>query len=331
MKGLDHRAVFVEAHGRLHFGVLDLRGELGRWFGGIGTAAPGPTLLLSAYASDKIEVCGDNPAEVQRATEFARTFLAFHHLQRGVRLFLHRVLPAHCGLGSGTQLGLAVGRALATLYGITADASELSRAVGRAQRSAIGTWTFEGGGLVVEGGRRRNDERAAPLIARMAFPPSWECVVAVPNGKPGINGETESAAFAELPVPAAQEVEHVAHLVLLALLPALAEGDIDTFGAALTKIQATTGRWFAPVQGGAFAGPCAELIGRMHAWGAKGVGQSSWGPAVFGIVDGHEAATRLTDLVRGAMNGAGSVWHAPFPTHGALVWHTHARALTEVR
>ena len=33
------------------------------------------------------------------------------------------------------------------------------RAVGRARRSAIGTWTFAGGGLVVEGGRRESDGR----------------------------------------------------------------------------------------------------------------------------------------------------------------------------
>ena len=38
------QTVVVETAARLHFGVLDLRGSLGRWFGGIGAAAPGPTL-----------------------------------------------------------------------------------------------------------------------------------------------------------------------------------------------------------------------------------------------------------------------------------------------
>jgi len=331
MKSLDHRAVFVEASGRLHFGVLDLRGDLGRWFGGIGAAAPGPTLLLSAYMSDKVEVFGEVAPEIERATTFARNFLAFYRLQGGGRLFLHRVLPSHCGLGSGTQLGLAVARALATLYGINAEAPELALAVGRARRSAIGTWTFAGGGLVLEGGHRRGDERAAPLIARMPFPPSWQCIVAVPDGTPGINGEAERAAFAELPMPPEGEVEQVAHLVLMALLPALAEGDLESFGSALTRIQMTAGRWFAAAQGGAFAEPCAELLRRMQEWGAEGVGQSSWGPAVFGIVNGHEAAARLTDRVQRALNGSGAAWHAPFPTHGALVWQTQARALTEIR
>ena len=40
--------VFVEAPARLHFGVLDLRGDLGRRFGGVGAAVPSPSLLLEA-------------------------------------------------------------------------------------------------------------------------------------------------------------------------------------------------------------------------------------------------------------------------------------------
>src|SRR2546422_1764279 len=40
--------IFVEAPARLHFGVLDLRGDLGRRFGGIGAAVPAPSLLLEA-------------------------------------------------------------------------------------------------------------------------------------------------------------------------------------------------------------------------------------------------------------------------------------------
>ena len=51
----------------------------------------------------------------------------------------------------------------------------------------------------------------------------------------------------------------------MALLPALADGDLATFGATLSAIQAINGRWFAPVQGGTFApGPSEELIRRMN-------------------------------------------------------------------
>ena len=311
-------AVFVEAPARLHFGVLDLRGSLGRWFGGIGAAAPGPTLLVSAERADTLEVQGE---DTDRAAAFASRFLAHHEIRRGARVRVHRALPSHAGLGSGTQLALAVARALAELHGVSTNAPGLARAVGRGRRSAIGTWIFDAGGLVVEGGRRPDRDECGPLLARLSFPPTWRCIVAVPDAPPGVSGGAEEEAFAQLPPPSARDVERVSHVVLMALLPALAEADLATFGAALTEIQEITGRWFAPVQGGTFApGPSEELVRRMAEWGAQGVGQSSWGPAVYGVVDGEDAGLRLAERVRTALGTAGTVYEGPFQTSGARVW-----------
>ncbi|MSO30693.1 MAG: hypothetical protein EXQ48_07085 [Acidobacteria bacterium] len=313
-------AVFVEAQARLHFGVLDLRGSLDRWFGGIGAAAPAPSLLVSAERSTTLEVEGP---EANRAAGFARVFLSHHAINAGARVRIHRALPPHAGLGSGTQLALAVARALAMLHGVSAEVSELACAVGRAQRSAVGTWTFAGGGLVVEGGRRVGASGVGPLLARLPFPPDWRCVVAVPDTAPGISGADEAAAFARIMPPPERDVERVSHLVLMALLPAVASGDLATFGAALTEIQTTTGRWFAAIQGGPFApGPGADLVSRMLEWGVKGVGQSSWGPAVYGIVEGEEAGARLAERVEDALGSCGRVYWGAFPTEGARVW-TH--------
>jgi beta-RFAP synthase len=308
----------VEAPARLHFGVLDLHGSLGRWFGGIGAAAPLPSLLVSARPSERLEVEGE---DAERAAGFVRRLLARYDLP-GARVCVHRTLPSHVGLGSGTQLALAVARAVAESYGIRSDTPELARAVGRAHRSAIGTWTFAGGGLVLEGGRRRGSEGdLAPLLARLPFPRAWRCVIAVPDAPPGISGDDEERALADLPLPPVHEVERIAHLVLMALLPALAEADLPAFGAALTAIQVTTGRWFASIQGRAFAsGPSEELVHRMSEWGAPGVGQSSWGPAVYGIVEGESAGRRLAERVDAALGGAGVVYEGPFPTEGARMW-----------
>jgi beta-ribofuranosylaminobenzene 5'-phosphate synthase len=312
--------VFVEAPARLHFGVLDLRGSLGRWFGGIGTAAPGPTLLVSAEPAATLEVYGEDR---DRAMDFASRFLAYHDIRRGARVRVHRALPSHAGLGSGTQLALAVARALAELHDVPTDAAGLTRAVGRGRRSAIGTWIFAGGGLVVEGGRRPDRDGCAPLLARLPFPAGWRCVVAVPHAMPAISGAAEEEALAHLPLPPAHDVERVSHVVLMGLLPALAEADLPSFGAALTEIQHITGRWFAPVQGGMFApGPSEDLVRRLAAWGAVGVGQSSWGPAVYGVVEGDVAGLELADRVQPVLGPKGLVYTGPFRTSGARVWRT---------
>jgi beta-ribofuranosylaminobenzene 5'-phosphate synthase len=320
----DSQDVFVETAARLHFGVLDLRGANGRWFGGIGAAAPGPTLLVSARAAERLEAEGP---DADRAHEYARRFVAHYGLRGGVRLRVHRALPAHSGLGSGTQMALSVGRAIAELHGIEIDSAGLARAVGRARRSAVGTWTFAGGGLVVEGGRQPGRDQGGPLLARLCFPDSWRCVVAVPESKTGISGEDEQAAFDSLPAPSVREVEGVAHLVLMSLLPAVADADIEAFGEALGRIQEITGRWFAPVQGGPFApGASESLIRRMRDHGARGVGQSSWGPAVYGIVDGAEAGARLAGLLRASNDYPCEVYEGSFPRHGALVRRGHPGA-----
>jgi beta-ribofuranosylaminobenzene 5'-phosphate synthase len=310
-------SVFVAAAARLHFGVLDLRGSLGRRFGGLGAAIPSPSLLLEAEPAPQVITAGPDAARVDA---FARRFLTHHGVSRGARLTVHRAIPPHSGLGSGTQLGLSVARALAELYRLPTDAPSLARAVSRGRRSAIGTWSFAYGGFIVEGGHRPQEVTVAPLLGRYEVPESWRYVVAVPPGEPGLSGEAESAAFERLPAPPEREPERVAHLVLMQLLPSLVEGDLTGFGIALTAIQRLTGAWFSASQGGIFApGVGPELIARMSEWGAAGVGQSSWGPAVYGLVEGAERGRTLAERVAAALAGQGQVFEGGFARHGARV------------
>jgi len=199
----------------------------------------------------------------------------------------------------------------------------LAQAVGRGRRSAIGTWTFALGGFIVEGGRRPGADEIAPLLARFVVPASWRCVVAVPAGSPGLSGEAEAAAFERLPPPAEREVERVAHLVLMQLLPALVEADLGGFGAALTEIQRITGAWFAPEQGGVFApGPSETLVRRMAEWGAAGVGQSSWGPAVYGLTGDGDDAQNIAVRAAALVGPGGRVFEGGFAAAGARLWRS---------
>jgi predicted sugar kinase len=91
-------------------------------------------------------------------------------------------------------------------------------------------------------------------------------------------------------------------LVLLGLLPALAEADLAAFGEALADFNLRVGEMFAPVQGGPYSNPrIGELVEFIRREGVPGAGQSSWGPAVFAIV----AAERANDLVRRVRNHFG--------------------------
>src|SRR3954447_4319030 len=281
--------VRVEAPARLHMGMLDASGEGPRRFGGLGVAVTGPAAIVEASPADELSV--DGP-DAHRARAVAQRVL----VGRGARVRMAEAIPPHAGLGSGTKLALAVTAAVCALRGEAPEPAAMARMAGRGARSAVGLWTFALGGLVVEGGRRHGSEDPAPLLVRHAMPDEWRCVLTIPAAEPGLSGDAEAAAFADLR-PDPERSARMAQIVLTALLPALVERDLGEFGAALTELQRLVGDTFAPVQGGTFHPRAAPLVDGMLRLGAAGAGQSSWGPAVYGIVgsdaQGREIADRL--------------------------------------
>ena len=316
------RAVFVEAPARLHMGMIDLRGDFGRRFGGIGAALEAPSLLLEARPAERLSAAGEDR---ERLLLYAQRFLDRHSIEGGAWLQVHRAIPAHSGLGSGTQLALATARALAALFGRPIDTPGLAEATGRALRSAIGTWAFEQGGFLLEGGRSVPGDGPAPLLLRRPMPAEWRCVLAIPDVPPGLSGSVEEQAFRDLPPPPSELAGGIAHLILMALLPALVEEDLTAFGSALNEIQRLVGEMFRPVQGERFAHPLvAELVDELLAGGAAGAGQSSWGPAVYGLVRGDEAARSLACRVEDRLEGRGVVLATGFNNRGARCWTVDA-------
>jgi beta-RFAP synthase len=321
-------SLVIEAPARLHFGMLDLRGDLGRRYGGIGAAVRAPSLRIEASASPTLEVVGEDAGRARAIADQVRAQL---RLTSGARLVVQRALPPHAGLGSGTQLALAVARAIVALDGRHDTAESLAALTGRGRRSAVGTWTFALGGFVLEGGRRRDDDRLAPLLARYDMPDEWRCVLAIPPADADMTGDREARAFASLPLSARESVERVAHLVLMALLPALVARDLEAFGRAVSEVQRITGAWFAHAQGGPFApGLTSALVEALDASGASGVGQSSWGPTVYAFADGDRQAEALVRRASEVLAGAGTVMVTTFDNEGArLTWNapsgtTHA-------
>jgi beta-RFAP synthase len=272
-------------------------------------------VVLEAQPADELSVEG---AEAERALTFARRCRDALGLPGGAHLRVVEAIPPHVGLGSGTKLALAVAQALAALHGRTVDAPALAQAAGRAARSAVGMWTFALGGLVVEGGVRGGAERPAPLLMRHAVPEEWRIVLVVPNAEPGLSGVAEAQAFGRL-VPSAERAAAIAQLVLTSLLPALVERDVEEFGGALTRVQQLVGDAFAEVQGGRFHPRAGALVEALLRGGAAGAGQSSWGPAVYGVVGSEAAGRELQRRMEDLVGAEGSVQLVAFDNRGARV------------
>jgi len=271
---------------RLHFGLLRPPPVGGRrGFGGCGLMVEAPAVSVAVEPAADWSAAG--PA-ADRALAVARRVAA----GRPHRIVVESCPPEHVGLGAGTQLSLAVARAVAEADVPTAD---LARLTGRGGRSAIGLHGFERGGFLVDGGKR-DDGDLAPLVARAEFPPEWRVVLIRPPGPADWHGERERDAFAAL--AAAKADDSLCRLVLVGMLPALVARDLPAFAEALAEYNARAGEPFRAAQGGAYAAAAAGLIGRVRDRGIIGVGQSSWGPTVFAVVGDADQAAVLAAAAR---------------------------------
>jgi beta-ribofuranosylaminobenzene 5'-phosphate synthase len=308
-------SVRVEAPARLHMGMLDVAGGGARRFGGLGVALSRPAAVVEASPGD--DVTAEGP-DAERALAVARRCREALRLAGGARVRVLETIPAHVGLGSGTKLALAVTAAIAALAGETPEPRAIARAAGRGARSAVGLWTFVVGGLVVEGGVRPGVDQPAPLLARHAMPDEWRCVLAIPHAEPGLSGRAEEEAFTQLR-PDSDRAALISQLVLTSLLPGLADGDLTEFGAALTRVQRLVGESFASVQRGVFHPRSGPLVDALLRLGAAGAGQSSWGPAVYGVVGGEQEGRELARRMDAELVGGGRVELVRFDNHGARV------------
>ncbi len=297
----DSAKVVVRASARLHLGFIDLHGGLGRIYGSLGVSLQEPECVVEVHRIKKGLVISGHLRK--RVTPIAEQFIEHFGITQGMQITVWESIHEHVGLGSGTQLGLAVGTGISQLTGTMTNSWDLAKILQRGAVSGVGTATFAGGGFVVDGGKATKastdkDDEIPPLIIRHDVPEDWYFVVAIPRTTRGLSGERENRAFQELPSAKPESAKMASRLLVMKLLPAIVNDDIERFGEALTRIQISVGDAFTSAQGGRFASPeVTECVNAMLEAEAKGAGQSSWGPACYGLVRGAKAASQVKKAV----------------------------------
>jgi predicted sugar kinase len=256
---LPPKAVEIRTPARVHLGMLSFGHRDVRSFGGVGVMLDRPPLQVRLRRANRLEARG---LHAERALRYAKACVDAWRLgDVGCAIEVVTAPAAHVGLGTGTQLGLAVAAGMRHLFALsseahspaatphpiqedlqptehdwlfdTRDSMELARAVGRGRRSCVGVYGFSRGGLIVEAGRMIRDEADAddnitrsfsPMVARVRLPQAWRCVLLVARDAAGISGEAEREAFKRL-APAPREITaELSRLALVELLPAAGEG-----------------------------------------------------------------------------------------------------------
>ncbi len=298
--------VRITTGARLHFGLLDIAAP----FGGCGVMIDTPKTIVTARVSTKFSFTTnvndpDHRARDhhQRATAIAQRIADATGSPASLPPVHVEVLdaaPAHTGLGSGTQLSLAIAEAILRVSPVTssselaADLTGIPPRVGelwlgaadRGRRSAVGTHGYLTGGFIAEGlTPARTLYPLNTLDVRLEMPPAWRVAILLPiaaDGAGTVSGDQEQAKFDALDAVSTQRRDELANILTTRLMPAIQDADFASFCDATTQYNQSSGELFALVQGGAYNGAATtHLIARLRTAGFSGVGQSSWGPGVF--------------------------------------------------
>jgi len=325
----DALKVYVKTPCRLHFSLIDMSGSVGRVDGSVGLALNYPNVTLEAQSDETLRVEGLTPRKVRT---LVKRFMKHFNLKEGVRVNLRSNIPSHVGLGSTTQLSMAIASALAELFNVERDVNYLARVMGRGGTSGIGVAAFHRGGFILDGGHlygKKGGKRSflpshasrappPPILLRYDFPEDWMFVIALPNLPKGLHGPREVEVFqSRCPIPDV-EVGKVCRLILMKMLPALKEQDIEEFGSSLTQLQevgfaAATKDFMHPT-----VKRCVKLMLKLGAYGA---GQSSFGPNAYALVKGVSQARKIMRITNDFLQrtGGGEVFYTSANNRGATV------------
>lgn len=283
------RAVEIVTPSRLHFGMVNPFARELRLYISAGVAIARPNNTVIVEEDDTLVVEGCRASEVSsRISGFARR----HGLKGTVRIV--ECIPKHIGLGSTTQLLLAAAYGLSLVNNLEVDLVEAARELELGKYSGVGTYVFKHGGFVMDAGR--GESTVFPrLITRLEFPEEWAFIVVTPPGG-GLDEKLEDQVFKE-EVKVPLELVQKAAYYMLELSASVADRDFNSFSRTLRLLQETVGEMFSSYQGGVFSASSAEAIKALREAGVEGVGQSSWGPTVYGVVYGYEEAERIVEKV----------------------------------
>ena len=139
--------LIIETPSRLHLTLLDLNGIYGRIDGGVGITLKNPCLKLEAEsAHNGIEVgfskssqlisdyVHDYTIKIENSAIKIKNKL---EIEGGFKFTVETAFPPHSGLGSGTQLSLAVAKLISTMNDQDLTALDLAKIVGRRKTKKV--------------------------------------------------------------------------------------------------------------------------------------------------------------------------------------------------
>ncbi len=279
------QVVRITTGARLHFGLLDTVVP----FGGVGLMVDVPQTEVIATPADRFEC---DPEVAQCALPIANRIAKYTDLEDlpRCRIRLERSAQPHCGLGSGTQLALAVAESICQSIALTVPPGVLAtQLAARGRRSAVGVHGYFGGGLICE--TADPAKKLNRVQNRVSVSNEWRVGIFRPLSETrSVSGDHEQKRFSTLSAATSSQRESLADLASQMILAAK-RCDFPNFASLVQQYNCQSGLLFEAAQGGPYNGDAVtELVKTLCDRGALGIGQSSWGPGVFSWFESEENA-----------------------------------------
>lgn len=286
--------IVIDAPSHVHLGNPDLHGGAGRLYGTLGLTLDTPRLILKARQGSGV---------LQGLPSWARN--VYDRLSREydcrLDIAVESLIPRGIGLGGTTPLYLALAEAFHRLCGSGSfDPARAAYDLGRSRVSALGLYAYMYGGFLFDGGFKPGVPRPPPLVFRAQVPEWISVVVAVPRGhvdRIRSLKEREDEILESMPRMDESMAMRLSRIVLMGILANVADGDWVEAGRWMTEFNRMLGEYWSGEQGGVYCcSEAEEIIEAMLASGAMAAAQSSWGPAVYALVD-SDGLPRVVDVV----------------------------------
>lgn len=293
----------VETGARIHLGFYGIRPGY-REYGGLGIYVGdiGYKIVVKEHEYDLVKGC-----QAGRVTEVINEVRTQFKTTKHYMIEVQKCIPEHVGLGSTTQLKLALYSAILRLEGIVASLEDIAVKAGVGSISGVGLYGFKYGGLIVDSGRRRGSELVG-FLTRYEFPENWYIAVVVPATRHKVFGEVEKRYMMACATNESSYCRAL-EIVFRRLLPAVVERNFTDFVASVEELDKLTSNYFAAQKGRFYCKESEVVAKALKEAGGRGIGQSSWGPTVYAFFEARKAAENAIRYVRDVAGGKFSFYY----------------------
>ncbi|NMC05844.1 MAG: hypothetical protein GYA24_11560 [Candidatus Lokiarchaeota archaeon] len=309
---------------RIHATLIDMNGSIGRIDGGIGFTLSNPRWKIDFETVESSPAVLDVPEEVEGDYVVALLKDILKNFrkpfdQANIHVKVREIIPRHVGLGSKTQLALALADGVSRLLKLenTPLSKEvLASVVKRGGTSGIGVTSYFHGGIIIDGGHefgagREKDSflpssassaRPAPVLSRDDLPESWCAVVGIPILEKGAHDAEEVNIFKQnCPVPVS-DVQRLSHIILMKMLPAIKQHNFKEMCDCINLFQDIG---FKKVEVDIRGAMYRKMLQDWRDAGAPCAGMSSFGPAIYSLAETESEAITLKKAIDAIMKPLG--------------------------